>query len=69
MYRAVINDPDTMDALLDSTRPLGIAVALQDGTLRYRFSMAGAKRAVSILMEGALKLNGAGAHGTRDSTL
>ncbi|MFP3558864.1 hypothetical protein SB861_50700 [Paraburkholderia sp. SIMBA_049] len=70
MYRAVINDPDTMDALLDSTRPLGIAVALQDGRFAvYRFSMAGAKRAVSILMEGTLNLNGASAHSTRDSTL
>lgn len=70
MYRAIINDPDTMDTLLDSTRPLGIAVALQDGRFAvYRFSMAGAKRAVSILMEGTVKLNGAGAHNTRDSAL
>ncbi len=70
LYRAQINDPDTMDSLLDSTRPLGIAVALQDGRFGvYRFSMTGAKQAVSILMQGALKLNNSSQQGTRDSSL
>ncbi|WP_174964173.1 hypothetical protein [Burkholderia ubonensis] len=71
MYRAEIADPDTMDSLLDSSRPLGIAVALDDGRFAvYRFSMAGAKKAVSILMQGALKLfNKSNQQGTRDSAL
>lgn len=71
MYRSHIADPDTMDSLLDSTRPLGIAVALDDGRFAvYRFSMTGAKRAVSILMQGAVKLfNNANQQGTRDSAL
>ncbi|RQS11102.1 hypothetical protein DIE07_12510 [Burkholderia sp. Bp9002] len=71
MYRAEIADPDTMDSLLDSNRPLGIAVALDDGRFAvYRFSMAGARRAVSILMKGALKLfNKSNQQGTRDSAL
>ncbi|MFM0049872.1 hypothetical protein [Caballeronia grimmiae] len=43
-----------MDSILESTMPLGIAVALQDRRFAvYRFSRSGAKRAVSILMEGA----------------
>nr|WP_242431745.1 hypothetical protein [Burkholderia ambifaria] len=71
MYRAEIADPDTMDSLLGSNRPLGIAVALDDGRFAvYRFSMAGAKKAVSILMQGALKLfNKSNQHDTRDSAL
>jgi hypothetical protein len=70
LYRAKINEPDTMDSILDSTRPLGIAVALQDGRFAvYRFSMTGAKQAVSILMQGATKLNNSSQQGTRDSSL
>ncbi|MDN7178576.1 hypothetical protein M0D69_11190 [Caballeronia sp. SEWSISQ10-4 2] len=70
MFRAQIGDPDAMDSLLDSTMPLGIAVALQDGRFAvYRFSMSGAKQAVSILMQGATKLNNSHQQGTRDSSL
>lgn len=62
--------PDTMDLTLSSTKPLGIAVALEDGRFAvYRFSMNGAKRAVSVLMQGAVRLNESPAGGTRDSTL
>jgi hypothetical protein len=70
MYRAQISNPDTMDSLLDSTMPLGIAVALLDGRFAvYRFSMTGAKQAISILMQGATKLNNSNRQGTRDSAL
>jgi hypothetical protein len=70
MFRAQISNPDAMDALLDSTMPLGIAVALTDGRFAvYRFSMSGAKQAVSILMQGAAKLNNSNQQGTRDSAL
>lgn len=71
MYREEIANPDTMDSLLDSNRPLGIAVALDDGRFAvYRFSMIGAKEAVTILMQGALKLfNNSNQQGTRDSAL
>ncbi|SAK92864.1 hypothetical protein AWB80_06727 [Caballeronia pedi] len=69
-YRSIILDPDKMDSILESTMPLGIAVALQDGRFAvYRFSMSGAKRAVSILMEGANKLGQPNSKGTRDTTL
>jgi hypothetical protein len=70
MFRAQIGNPDAMDSLLDSTMPLGIAVALQDGRFAvYRFSMSGAKQAVSILMQGAAKLSNSNRQGTRDSAL
>lgn len=70
MYRYKINNPDTMDLTLSSTKPLGIAVALEDGRFAvYRFSMNGAKRAVSVLMQGAVRLNESPSQGTRDSTL
>lgn len=70
MFRAQIGNPDAMDSLLDSTMPLGIAVALQDGRFAvYRFSMSGAKQAVSILMRGATQLNNSHQQGTRDSSL
>jgi hypothetical protein len=70
MYRSVILNPDMMDSILESTMPLGIAVALEDGRFAvYRFSMSGAKSAVSILMEGATKLNQSSKTGTKDTTL
>lgn len=70
MYRSLILNPDLMDSILESTMPLGIAVALEDGRFAvYRFSMSGAKRAVSILMEGANKLNQSSKTGTKDTTL
>ncbi|MDC6177369.1 hypothetical protein C2I33_19840 [Ralstonia solanacearum] len=70
LYRSVINDPDAMDQMLTSKTPLGIAIALKDGRFAvFRFSMAGAQRAVSILMQGAIKLNESNPRSTRDTTL
>ncbi|SAL19428.1 hypothetical protein AWB71_00938 [Caballeronia peredens] len=70
MYRSLILNPDLMDSMLESTMPLGIAVALEDGRFAvYRFPMSGAKRAVSILMEGASKLTQPSSASTRDTAL
>ncbi len=51
MYRYLLHNPDLMDSIVESSTPLGIAVALDSGLFQvYRFSMKGGKDAIGAVV-------------------
>lgn len=70
MYRYLLHNPDLMDSIVESSTPLGIAVALDSGLFQvYRFSMKGGKDAIGAVVEGAIRLRKNPGASTRDSML
>lgn len=69
-YRYLLHDPDLMDGIVESSTPLGIAVALDNGRFQvYRFSMKGAKDAIAALLEATMRLRKKPGTSTRDTVL